>query len=397
MASTWSQGDWNLGSWNDAYSGASVQGLQATLSLGNVLVEDDIQAGWSHAEWGAGPWNQPGTSAYITGQQLNVSLGNITVDAELRSGWSRGTYSSATWNSAPDAFVTTTTVGELSTSINLGFGWSRESWNEGNWNSSLGFVFTGNGNVFATTTAGELTTTANNIVLVGQIMGGYSFGMEGALGNYVNITEHGAGRDQAFLKSLIKNYLGYNRDIPDLPEWDVSEWVKYGSYSSKGTFPLDRIDIHSRNQNGYLSLGVNPTWEDQAQWFYTVKKTIQLDAGSLGVPSINNYYVDAKFLNCGSTAENCEISINKESNQFTIIVKFEFDNGYQIPFASRNRSYQFFELRDKKLYNNFRMQDHRIKNVTFVYPTVEFSIHTVPKTNPGLTTPMGGANPLITL
>ena len=241
------------------------------------------------------------------------------------------------------------------------------------------------------------TTTANNIVLVGQIMGGYSFGMEGALGNYVNITEHGAGRDQAFLKSLIKNYLGYNRDIPDLPEWDVSEWVKYGSYSSKGTFPLDRIDIHSRNQNGYLSLGVNPTWEDQAQWFYTVKKTIQLDAGSLGVPSINNYYVDAKFLNCGSTAENCEISINKESNQFTIIVKFEFDNGYQIPFASRNRSYQFFELRDKKLYNNFRMQDHRIKNVTFVYPTVEFSIHTVPKTNPGLTTPMGGANPLITL
>jgi hypothetical protein len=131
MASTWSQGNWNLGSWNDAYSGASIQGLQATLSLGNVLVENDIQAGWSHAEWGAGPWNQPGTSAYITGQQLNVSLGDIVVDAEIRQGWSRGAYSSASWNQAPDVYVSLSTAGQLTTDLNLGFGWSREEWNVG--------------------------------------------------------------------------------------------------------------------------------------------------------------------------------------------------------------------------------------------------------------------------
>ena len=124
MASTWSQGDWNLGSWNDAAVGA-----------------------------------------VLTGQSVTTSVGDVIANTEIRTGWSRGTYSSAAWNSNPDVFQAITTAGELSTSINLGFGWSRESWNEGNWNSSLGFVLTGNGNVFATTTAGELTTTANNITV----------------------------------------------------------------------------------------------------------------------------------------------------------------------------------------------------------------------------------------
>jgi hypothetical protein len=47
----------------------------------------------------------------------------------------------------------------------IGFGWGRESWSEGNWNSSLGFVLTGNGDIFSITTAGQLTTTANVVVV----------------------------------------------------------------------------------------------------------------------------------------------------------------------------------------------------------------------------------------
>jgi hypothetical protein len=127
MASTWSQGDWNLGSWNDAAVGA-----------------------------------------VLTGQSVTTSVGDVVANAELRSGWSRGTYSSASWNQAADVFFAVNTAGELSTSINLGFGWSRESWNEGNWNSSLGFVLTGNGNVFSITTLSQLDITANTIVATGS-------------------------------------------------------------------------------------------------------------------------------------------------------------------------------------------------------------------------------------
>ena len=127
MASTWSQGDWNLGLWNDAASGAAISGLQAS-----------------------------------------IALGDITVNAELRTGWGRGTYSSASWNQAPDVYVSLSTAGQLTTDLNLGFGWSREEWNVGAWNEGLGFVFTGNGNVFSITTLSQLDITANTIVATGS-------------------------------------------------------------------------------------------------------------------------------------------------------------------------------------------------------------------------------------
>jgi hypothetical protein len=85
MASTWSQGDWNLGSWNDAAVGA-----------------------------------------VLTGQSVTTSVGDVIANTEIRAGWSRGTYSSASWNQAPDQFVSLTTAGQLTTDLNLGFGWGRE-------------------------------------------------------------------------------------------------------------------------------------------------------------------------------------------------------------------------------------------------------------------------------
>jgi len=127
MASTWSQGQWNFGSWNNSASGAVIDGLQAS-----------------------------------------IALGNITVDAELRSGWGRGTYSSATWNEAPDSYILVSSAGELTTDLNLGFGWSREEYSSGPWNFSLGYVLTGNGNIFSTTTTTALTTSANNITVIGN-------------------------------------------------------------------------------------------------------------------------------------------------------------------------------------------------------------------------------------
>jgi len=240
-------------------------------------------------------------------------------------------------------------------------------------------------------------SSQSTLLAVGQIMGGYDYGMEGSLSRVINKVHYNDSRDKVFLKDRVKTQLGYQREIPDLPEWDISEWVAVGNYSSKGSLPLDRINIHSRKQNNYLPVGQTPTWEDQVEWFYTVKKTIQIDAGSLEIPNSNYYDVDAKLLNCNSTAYNCELAINKEINKFTIIVKFEFKNGYQIPFASRERSYQFFELKDNILYTNFKLSDGRIKNSTFTYPTVAFSIYKISNSNPGLTTSLQGTNPIIVL
>ena len=122
---------------------------------------------WGAFTWNKGAWNKLNdVAAAITGNQISTSIGDITVDAELRQGWGRGAWNSASWNQAPDTFVTITTAGELGTSINIGFGWNRESWNEGNWNESLGFVFTGNGNVFSTTALSQLTISQNSVTAI---------------------------------------------------------------------------------------------------------------------------------------------------------------------------------------------------------------------------------------
>ena len=120
--------------------------------------------------WNKGAWNGLNDeAAAITGQSLTLSQGTTTANAEIRAGWSRGAWSSATWNQAPDSFISLTTAGQLDTSLNLGFGWGRESWNEGNWNSSLGFVLTGNGNIFSTTTLSALNTSGNSVTARGNV------------------------------------------------------------------------------------------------------------------------------------------------------------------------------------------------------------------------------------
>jgi len=120
--------------------------------------------------WNKGAWNSLNDeAAAITGQSLTLSQGTTTANAEIRAGWSRGAWSSATWNQAPDSFISLTTAGQLDTSLNLGFGWSRESWNEGDWNSSLGFVLTGNGNIFSTTTLSALNSSVNSVTARGNV------------------------------------------------------------------------------------------------------------------------------------------------------------------------------------------------------------------------------------
>ena len=110
MASTWSQGQWNLGTWNNAVSGASILGVEATassgaftFSLGNGAVftptglsagiDVNLGNGWSREEWNAGAWNQPigsiiagsGTVFVEDGQELTSSLNNVTVTSTAQT------------------------------------------------------------------------------------------------------------------------------------------------------------------------------------------------------------------------------------------------------------------------------------------------------------------------
>ena len=80
MASTWSQGQWNLGTWSNSVSGAVITGIDLTSSLGTATATGELNKGWGRSEWNQGPWNTfqgavPVTSAGL----LTTSLANVSI------------------------------------------------------------------------------------------------------------------------------------------------------------------------------------------------------------------------------------------------------------------------------------------------------------------------------
>ena len=51
MATPWSSGNWNFGTWNDSAGGAVIDGQGVTTSLGSITVEAELRTGWGRQTW----------------------------------------------------------------------------------------------------------------------------------------------------------------------------------------------------------------------------------------------------------------------------------------------------------------------------------------------------------
>lgn len=249
---------------------------------------------------------------------------------------------------------------------------------------------------------GSISDTTK-LLTAGYIMGGYDYGMEGAAGRLLNLLENGSpGRDETFMKARVKDYFSYQRDIPQYPEWDIGGWVSINSsYTNKGQEPNDRFEIFYPNstiatksiRNG------NSTLTTGGQNFIVLKKTIQFDGTSQGILTSNDYIVDVQLHNT-LPLSGATISVERKASSFTIYIRLEATILGQ--FVNRTTGIGLFTLADSFQLQNYTTNvgnqvSRLIKNVVFTYPTVSFRLFSLPKTNVGLTTPMGGANPLITL
>ena len=79
MASTWSQGQWNLGTWSNSVSGAVITGIDLTSSLGTATATGELNRGWGRSEWNTGPWGTFQGAAPVTGEALTTSLSNVSI------------------------------------------------------------------------------------------------------------------------------------------------------------------------------------------------------------------------------------------------------------------------------------------------------------------------------
>lgn len=262
----------------------------------------------------------------------------------------------------------------------------------------------------------KIGTTSNQIldttklITAGYILGGYDYGVEGGVGRLLNLLENNNSRDETFMKARVKAYLNYQKDVPQYPEWDVGEWVaRNTSYSEKGTFPLDRVNILA---NGPSFNGISTkrtksnagSLSDTTQ-YYVLKKTIQFDAASQGIYNSNDYVVVVDLHNCKPLTEKHSVFVERKENSFTIYIAFPY-NTYPgtVTAPDRQTAQAWYEVVDSLMFSNFNTNIHNqsnlpggIKRVFCTYPTVSFKVFSLPKTNVGLTTSYSNQNPLITI
>lgn len=89
MSNTWGALKWGQGSWAaQGDVGLSVSGISASFSIGNIVVDNEIQVGWGGDTWGENEWGElSGSQPVAVGSQLTSSIGtvqeNIIVDVSV--------------------------------------------------------------------------------------------------------------------------------------------------------------------------------------------------------------------------------------------------------------------------------------------------------------------------
>jgi len=107
--------------------------------------------------------------------------------------------------------------------------------------------------------------TSMNTLAMGYVFGGYNFGPEGALFDYwqgVYASDNNPNNDTiAFIKNHITQKYAMGSaaaqiNIPDYPDWDLSQWCIEQSISDKGLYPNDCINtfISARSADPFTSV-----------------------------------------------------------------------------------------------------------------------------------------------
>lgn len=217
------------------------------------------------------------------------------------------------------------------------------------------------------TTAALKIVNTPRIVATGYIKGGFYYGVESVLGDYLR--QNFGFNTVSQLKQAIIDRNGYppGTVIPDFPDWDVAEWCKRGDYSQRGVFPNDRINFHTMGRRGttagslpygaFREVGEGVVDDSRARieklstdgiqvqvgaagltdvghtCIYFVKKTIQIDRSA--IQWARDYHVDVQLWNCApmscrshkdgnntQVAANASVWVDKREEEFTIFVSW---------------------------------------------------------------------------
>ena len=135
---TWGSNSWGDNAWGTDQNDVPVNGLSATLTLGDEVAFPGL--GWGANSWNVGEWGSVNTgNQLVTGFGLSANLG--TVEQTSSTGWGRNTWGSDIWNgygtTLPSGVAATLAFDNnvlINTEINSG--WGRLGWNINAWGIS---------------------------------------------------------------------------------------------------------------------------------------------------------------------------------------------------------------------------------------------------------------------
>lgn len=306
--------------------------------------------------------------------------------------------------------------------------------------------FTGEINALRTTNI----TSVPRPVAVGYIFGGSKYGVEGAIQHYYS-TAIDPTANQARLNQLIISRYGYspNLTIPELPDWDVADWVYQNRFNLAGIYPNDYINTYmvSNRAHQFSCFGDKDTTtrlerlgtenlygstndsQENYVCIHFVKKTIRLDRSN--VQWMQDYLVKAQLLNCVPLSNRsiggnqfqyagaADIWVEKKQNEFTIYCAWvandpfqgqnttEFEslqsntNGFKLPYVNRTTAkFSGFTVITSELQTapgSSRYFPGESAAGAAIYPTVTFEVVGIPQGYSGFPSTLQGNDPVITL
>lgn len=255
--------------------------------------------------------------------------------------------------------------------------------------------------------------TTPRVVGCGSIRGGYNFGVEGSLGNYIS-TRFGISDKQRIKQEIASRYyiIG-NNPVPDYPDWDLAQWC-VGTLDAPGQYANDRINFHrfgSRNGSTILPFGtfqntglvtrlgrLGTDRADAIDWgehtLYFVKKTIRVN--KTNIQWANDYHVDVQLWNCApmttragnhqAAAGTAAVWVDRRADEFTIFaswVAYDHYNSISPPSVQRDLGSKFagYTVMNTDIMSvqnpNFGVQGEVAAGVC-IYPTVTFQVIGIP-------------------
>lgn len=302
-------------------------------------------------------------------------------------------------------------------------------------------------NQIAGTLNGTSNTSFPRLVGCGYIKGGFKYGVEATLADFVrqkfNI------QTAAQQKQEVISRYGYHPQTiaSDSPDWDIAEWCNRGTFADKGSYPNDRINFHFFGPNfGSISnkdiefaaysnfagtTRINSLGTDLVSTgfagavpakgqscIYFVKKRIQLNRTQ--VQWASDYQVDVQLLNCAplscrtrdnnteryDAAGHASIWVDKRPTEFTIFVSWvardQYDSATVRPDTERDAGLRWAGFSvinaDMVTHDYFhRVVAGESSAGVAIYPTVTFQVTAIPGTYATLATNMNNANPVLIL